>query len=371
MPVTAPSTDIKSLIERHANVQCVGRPARVRGVTEYHSNCPWCGGTDRFIMRPETGQFTCSTRDSGCGRHGDMIDFLVGYCFLSVTEAFEDIGLDPKEVDFKLPAMRPTSPASEDTPCKGWQETGMEFVARAEHALWHTAAGQEMLSYLRNRKLRDETIKAARLGYVPLRSDGKWYISSFESWGLDAENLTPDQLSRGGVRIPNGILIPWLEHDLLWKLAVKRPGEQMNYGQVMGSAEGLYNVAALQYDQPAMLVEGELDCLSIVQEAADLIHVAATGSTTRGRLSRWLTELSLPSYVLQAFDDDQAGDEGATYWINALSHCIRWPAVYGKDPNEMLQVLDRESLRNWVLWGTHTWDYAQYLDSLPPLPEAV
>src|SRR5579859_875236 len=93
MPTVSPRYDIKSLIERYAQIKVVSN-ALVHGVREYHSNCPWCGGVDRFITRPETGQFTCATRSSGCGRHGDALDFLKDYANMTYQEAIEELGLE-------------------------------------------------------------------------------------------------------------------------------------------------------------------------------------------------------------------------------------------------------------------------------------
>jgi hypothetical protein len=72
--------DILALIERKASIRTVGKPGRVRDVLEIHCNCPWCPGTeDSFIVRPEEGTYSHAIRQgtgSGCGQHGDAIDFL-------------------------------------------------------------------------------------------------------------------------------------------------------------------------------------------------------------------------------------------------------------------------------------------------------
>ena len=76
MAILSPCTDITDLIERIAGIRIVGKSVRVHGVLEHHSNCPWCGGEDRFITRPGEGTYSCATRVSGCGRFGDMVTFL-------------------------------------------------------------------------------------------------------------------------------------------------------------------------------------------------------------------------------------------------------------------------------------------------------
>ena len=55
---------------------------------EYAGPCPWCGGTDRFLVWPsdgDTGGFWCRR----CGRKGDGIDYLRDAEDLSFQEACE------------------------------------------------------------------------------------------------------------------------------------------------------------------------------------------------------------------------------------------------------------------------------------------
>lgn len=215
MPTISAQWDIKSLIEHFASIQVVGRPATVHGVLEYHSNCPWCGGEDRFIMRPETGQYSCAIRSSGCGESGDCIDFLKKYKDMTHSEAMDFLGLEQRD-DF-VPSERPKSVQSgkEAPPCKVWQSTGLLLVERAQAALW-SPAGNDMLDYLHARGLGDEIIKKKKLGYVPKLSNGRYFESELEDWGLDPTTSTKDK-----VRIPDGILIPWFEGNTLWRLALK------------------------------------------------------------------------------------------------------------------------------------------------------
>lgn len=370
----SPLYDIKSLIEHYAPIQYAnkGRPSTSNGIQEYHSNCPFpdCGGTDRFIMRPELGDYSCAIRSSGCGRHGDCIDFLKDFMNMSHTEACEILGLE-NNADFvpSVPTLNAQS-GKEHPPCKEWITTGINLVDRAVHALWHTSEGREVLDILRKvRKLRDEIIKKKKIGYVPLQKNGRWYESSLESWGLDPAQETKDR-----VRIPPGILIPWFDGDALWRLALKRTDKD-EYGQVLGSGEGLFNVGEIQYGFPAMIVEGEICAMSVEQECGDLVACVATGSTTRGRLNRWVAELNMASYVLQSFDEDESGDEGAEYWMQNLKKCMRWSPLVAKDPNDilrgkMLPSYQGQTLREWVSAGGITKEgpstppFAP--DSLPP-----
>lgn len=367
MPVVSQRYDVKSLIERYANIDVAGS-AVVRGVREYHSNCPWCGGTDRFITRPETGQYTCATRSSGCGRSGDGIDFLREYKCMSMDEAIRELALE--DVSFY---EKPTviTQGQDNPPPKQWQNAAAALIARAGDCLWFSEEGKQALEYLRGRGLSDGVLKKMYIGYVPLQKDGRWYSDSFEGWGLDPAKLTQQQREKGCVRVPNGILIPWFEGSTIWKLAVKRPGEKMDYGQVLGSAEGLYNIGSIQYEKPAMLVEGEFDALSVMQEAGDLVACVATGSAARGRNPRWTAELMQASFIIQGFDDDKGGYDGAVHWLNTYEKCFRFEPMGAKDPNDMLRQYDGTFVRDWVQAGLDTWECLQWPSSLPePTPLA-
>lgn len=108
-----------------------------------------------------------------------------------------------------------------------------------------------------------------------------------------------------------------------------------------------------------MITEAEFCAMAVEQEAGDLVACVATGSTTRARLSRWVSELHLASYILQSFDEDESGDEGAQYWLENLKKCYRWSPYVAKDPNDILLkkfLPDRWecSIREWVEMGMQT-----------------
>ena len=198
MPVLSPSEDIKSLIERHAGIQVVGKPSRVRGVQEYHSNCPFCGGRDRFITRPETGWYTCSIRASGCGRHGDMLDFLREYCHMTMIEALQEIGLDPSELDFVLDARgQERTPAREALPPKKWQEHGEAWLhaLSRKSTLFHSRYAHAA-AHVHKRGLQDEMIKQFDLQYMPF-SHG-WFHQEYAGLHPISANLRKRAGKKGG-----------------------------------------------------------------------------------------------------------------------------------------------------------------------------
>jgi hypothetical protein len=282
------------------------------------------------------------------------------------SEACEILGLEQNADYVPSKPVQSVQTGKEQPLLAMWQEQGKILIDRAVATLWSPAC-KDMRNYLHGRGLGDEILKKKRWGYVPLQSNGKYYEADLETWGLD-----PATSSKDKVRIPNGILIPWFEGSNLWRLAIKRPGEKQSYGQVLGSGEGLYNVGEIQFEFPAMIVEGEICALSVEQEAGDLISCVATGSTTRGRLTRWVAELNLASHVLQSFDEDESGDSGSEYWIEHLkTKCQRWSPYNAKDPNDILLKKFFEgyqgcTLREWVEAGLMSIKKIE-----PPVPEAT
>lgn len=365
--------DFVSVVEQQAGISLVRRSNHKDFGNEFWGPCPFCkGGDNRFHVWPDGSRphYWCRV----CNREGSPAQFLMEYCNMTFGEALAELGLpDSDEEHEYIPPTLNEQLARGAPPSKKWQEAAHSLIERAEKYLWHPKSpeGQQALAYLRGRGLKDETIKKTRLGYVPLK-DGRWYVGEFEKWGVNPDELREDQRAKGGVRVPDGILIPWMEGSTVWKLCLKRPGQIMSYGQVMGSSDGgLYNIDSVTADMPAMMVEGELCALSVQQEASDLINCIATGSTPKGRTAIAAFDLAAASHILQSFDADEAGDEAAEYWINRFQEkAMRWRPwadewaedgkLRFKDPNECLQHADAfrqftgYTLRGWVEAGIET-----------------
>ncbi|SRR6266487_677806 len=356
--------DLKVLIEQHASLT-FARIANSQG-GEYASACPFCESTvhsagtgrDRFRVWPyhsERPHYWCRA----CRRSGDAIQFLIDYENLTFKQAL--VELEFAEMEYIAPAQH----FYDDPPSPAWQAAASDFIQRAERYLW-LPGGQKALEYLRGRGFTDETIKSARLGYVPLARDGRWFTAPLESWGLSQE-----QTSKDVVRIADGIVIPWISGDDVWKICIKRPWAdpktELVYGQVVGSGEGLYCADSIlplkslnpafpdQPPMPVMMVEGEFDCLSVLQETKFNIACVATGSASRGRTQRWIELLNTASLVLQSFDNDPAGDDGAQFWLETIPNAIRWKP-WKKDANDMLQ--RGQPIASWVELGLQSAQFA-------------
>jgi hypothetical protein len=147
-------------------------------------------------------------------------------------------------------------------------------------------------------------------------------------------------------------VFPWYVGSELWRVLFRREGDDIpkdeRYRPIAGGGNTLYQVDTLRPNAPAMVVEGVLDALAVLQEAGDLIAVVAAG-TTSGRLERWIGRLDLASPVLIALDVDHAGDTASEWWLKALgSQAKRWRPFWD-DPAAMRQ--DGADLRTWVREG--------------------
>jgi Toprim domain-containing protein len=154
------------------------------------------------------------------------------------------------------------------------------------------------------------------------------------------------------IHLLQGIVFPWCVGSELWRVVFRREGDHIpkdeRYRPIAGGGNTFYQVDTLRPNAPAMIVEGVLDALAVLQEAGDLIAVVGAG-TTSGRLERWIGRLDLASTVLIALDADQAGDTASDWWLKALSpRAKRWRPYYD-DPSAMLQ--DGADLRTWVREG--------------------
>jgi len=108
-----------------------------------------------------------------CGKQGGAVKWLMEYRNLPYTDALATLKLKPDSNYRKqeAPIQHPDSP-----PAEVWQARALQLIERAEIALWD-GRGKEVLAWLRSRGLRDETIRAARLGYIP-----KDYTEKPEAW---------------------------------------------------------------------------------------------------------------------------------------------------------------------------------------------
>lgn len=340
---------------------------------EYSGPCPLCRcGTDRFKVWPERGRWAClgpKAGRSGCDRGGDAIQYLRDRDGLTYRQACEQLGINANGYPQPAAASDQRSkcpqgsrqlipPAAGDQalahrltpPNPIWQAHGAAWAARCAAMLWSEQADRAR-QYLHRRGLHDEVLRAFNVGYNP---QDAW--EEHAQWGLDK----PEDGARH-VWIPRGVTFPWYVGGCLWRLNVRRPltpaqlaAGQAKYIGPAGFANALYNAAALSPPRrPAILVEGEIDALTIVQACGDTIAAVATGSTAGGRRGEWIAQLALAPVVLLAFDVDDAGrglgagDKAAAWWLHTLPNAVRWRPL----AHDVNSLPDPDIVRQWAHRG--------------------
>jgi hypothetical protein len=345
-----------SLAAMAALAESYGAGLKPKGQKEMTGPCPACGGRDRFNI--QAGRWLC--RHCTGGRWRDVFALVTLAENLDLRRDFRQVcrrlgGVDEALLSRKSPAVpRPAPPTF--PPSAAWQERARAFVTYAQEQLW-AEFPRPALTWLRDRTLADETIRQARLGWNPEPLHDK-----AGRWGFLPEHRP--------IWLPRGLVIPWFAGGYLWRVNIRRPDDDLardhrpgltrpaKYIGPAGYAQGLYNADALRPGQPAILVEGEIDCLTIAQHAPKLVVPVATGATTHAWRPRWIAKLLTCSQVLLAFDadghdgrDGQAatkGEAAAIRWQSILPNAIRWRPLWG-DPNQMAH--DGANIRAWIMAG--------------------
>lgn len=235
-----------------------------------------------------------------CGKQGGAVKWLMEYRNLPYADALAVLKLkpDPNYQRQEAPIQHPDNP-----PAEIWQVRALQLIERAEIALWD-GRGKDALAWLRSRGLQDETIRAARLGYIP-----KDYTEKPEAWGTPNDEARP-------IYFFEGLLIPGLIAGKVWYLKIRPShprGEMPKYINIRGGkSAALYGADFITTGRPAIFCEGELDAIILRQEVKALASVITLGSSTNElNIATWGIYLLRPSIFLIAYDVDAAGNGGA------------------------------------------------------------
>ena len=193
--------------------------------------------------------------------------------------------------------------------------------------MW-SASGKKALEYLKGRGLAEKTIEKFNLGY-----SGNYYQDK-------------------KLFVPRGILIPCVVAGEVWYLKLRLaalPGGQ-KYTQVEGSRpKAIYNADALAGANMALFCEGEFDCMIATQEFGEVMPTVTLGSATNlPDLATWGPYLLPLRRVLITYDDDQAGDKGASTLAKLLGKRVKLaPLPRGtKDMNDFF--LSGSDVLAWI-----------------------
>jgi DNA primase len=302
------------------------------GGGEYHGACPFCGGTDRFIVQPNSGNgghWWCRQ----CGKSGDPVAFIMQYDNLDFKAAVEQLGATHSDPPRKNhPEPKPelhVNDLRDDYPCfePAWQQAASDFAYECGGELWDSWNTSAAGRYLEARGINRDTAVAECLGLNKSEYRATW--GSVEVW------------------LPRGITIPWNINTQFWNIRVRRPNADLKatggdkYISSKGCANGLYSAYHARPNATVIMTEGEFDALVVNrffrQRESPHVGAVSIGSCTGARVLRWITLLSLAERVLIAFDNDPAGDQAAQYWLAALHPKAKRLRPSRKDITEVWQ----------------------------------
>lgn len=207
-----------------------------------------------------------------------------------------------------------------------WQKIALKIVEEAEERLW-SSVGEQALDYLLHRGFISQTIRQARLGFIP---------GDYREWRTIE-----------GFKISCGITIPWFIDGLLWMVKVRREAGTVKYISMEGSHHhGLYNADTICDAKPVLFCEGEFDTLRVQQEAADLVCAVTLGSPINHLPSYWMKHLYKHSSVFIAYDSDNAGERGILRLLKSCPHFQPLRLPHSNDITEFY--LQNGDLRDWL-----------------------
>ena len=293
-----------------------------------------------FQVDPDRREWRCWP----CGIRGDAAELVKrknGVTFPEAARIATGLsGIVTPSGTTTRPAPRPRPPASAATgkPAKPARtpserssglptEEASSLVTEAADRLWKPE-GRQALAYLHGRGLREETIRAARLGWTP---------------GVMIPTQREDQ--RWKVR---GITIPWFDGERLALVKIRDPDapKSKRYKEAFRDRPGIYpGPQAIRPGWPLIIGEGELDALLLGQELRDLAAVVTLGPSSNRPDAGVIGRMLCAPVRFIALDADKAGDKAAAEWP-ARATRVRPPEPF-KDWTEAAQAgID---LRCWWL----------------------
>lgn len=335
----------------------LGQPAKRQG-RRLLWRCPFHDDHNpSFQVDPDRRRWDCYV----CGIGGDAIELVKRHERVDFSQAKRIAAelsgimapsamerrapLRPEAVPAAAKAARPLPGRSSGLP----PDEASTLVTEAAGRLW-TPEGTQALAYLRGRRLSDETIRAARLGWTP---------------GVMLSTRDGDRYYRA-----RGVVIPWFDGERLAKVQIRQPeGSQPKYTEAFRDRPALYpGPELISQGFPLVIAEGVFDRLSLAQELRDLAAVVTLGGAGDSKPAPEIlaTMLAAAPWFL-ALDADEAGDKAAANWPPRAIR-VRPPKPF-KDWTEAAQAgID---LRRW--WEDH-YLYAaaerQAIQSEQPTPDA-
>lgn len=333
--------DLVDVLSSHMDLKRAG--AAYKGLCPFHDE-----KTPSFVVQKGDTHYHCF----GCGAHGDAIHFLMSHLRMSFSDSIENLA-QRYQVNLEI--------VDSIDEKKGYSKTqlrdALELATRFYHfMLLHTAEGHEALQYLYSRGLDLDFIRHFKVGLAP-RQPGLFRTfmrakSVSEEAMLEAGLLTEGREGRNREFFYDRIMFPiHSPSDTVIGFSGRKYKEATTGGKYVNTQEtslfkksrvlfGLnYCRKRIAKERRAIIVEGQIDALRLIQEGFDLT-VAGQGTAFGEGHVKELTTLGI-NQVYLALDADTAGQD-ACYKIGNLFQrigvevrVVEMPA--GSDPDAYLR----------------------------------
>lgn len=337
------SSNLAERIKERLNiVDIVGQYVKLtRAGINHKGCCPFHHEkTPSFFVSEQRQTFTCF----GCGVKGDMIEFVQQFERLDFREAlkvlFDKSGLP--ESDWENSKQRDPKAIEEDQLKKRVFEVMRGAVEVYAKELRHSD-GKTALSYLQNRGLKDETINAWQIGYVP---DVWQFVEVRVSEAYRERTIVQDLIAAGLLKVRESAQghqsgpstydffrgrITFPIFDVAGKpvaisarIIDKGEPKYLNSPDtpIFNKSQVLYGLhkakEGMRKWKFALLVEGQMDLLLCHQEGFDQT-VATSGTALTDDHLRLLKRYT--NNLMLVYDADQAGMKATVKaWSLALKH---------------------------------------------------
>ena len=294
---------------------------QLRKAGAYHVGaCPFCGGVDRFTVKhtPQGDKWHC--RNCGDDKYHDVIEFIMRRDGIGFIEACRLSGAELYRAGEITTKIQPAQPKAPQVPDEATQARMIGAMDKASERLL-TPAGSAVQQYL--------TARGITLG--------SWY-----AWHLGAANVYDPKAGR---KRP-ALSIPWYyidaQREVITAIKYRFIDEDPNglrYTSAPGSIPVLYGLwDAQKTDKTLLLVEGEINALSLWQCRPQDTTVLSIGSDSGGREDVLQTLANLYQYVF-IWCDDPARTAKYKAMITKPAKGLQSPIIEGRkiDANNLLQ----------------------------------
>jgi DNA primase len=302
--------DLPEVISAHIDLKKAG--ATFKALCPFHEE-----KTPSFVVNRGDNHYHCF----GCGAHGDAIAFLMNHLKMGFTEAVDSLAE-------KFGIVLERDDKVENTgPSKTLLKEAMQLACRFYHfMLLQSEEGYQALQYLYKRGIDLEFIQRFEIGFAPRQRNALYKI-------LKSKELSDQVLQAAGLLSisDDGSKRDFFSDRIMFPIrdgmgnAIGFSGrkfkEETFGGKYINTSEtplfkksqvlfGLsYSRKTITKERKALVVEGQIDCLRLIQEGFDYT-VAGQGTAFGEGHVRELLNLGVQTVYL-ALDGDTAGEEAA------------------------------------------------------------